>query len=174
VLGIRLIGALWDGQAPRLTHASIVVAAVLVAASILSLPRSNDDLTLVAAVTSPLPVAADATELNAFTVSESRVRLAGSRFDDSHVWAVIEDPRTGSLWLQGPALETNGAWTLDLVLGTDASAVSSLRYRVSILRVDSSINDGWLDASERGILTLPMLPPGQTWIARDREVTIGS
>src|SRR3954462_15839525 len=78
ILGVRLIASLWDGQSPRITRASIGVATVLVAASILSIPRSNEELTLVAAVTSPAPVAADATELDGFIVSGSRVRLTGS------------------------------------------------------------------------------------------------
>jgi hypothetical protein len=48
---------------------------------------------------------------------------------------LIEDPRTGLLWLQGPAWYGDESWTLQLVLADDAAGVAQ-DYVVSVAVVE--------------------------------------
>src|SRR3954447_25410798 len=68
-----LVRAMWDGRAFELSPASISVAFVLIAATILSLPRGDRDLTLVAGVAVSAPVASDESALEQIEVSGNRV-----------------------------------------------------------------------------------------------------
>jgi hypothetical protein len=174
LLASQLVRAMWDGRAFDLSPASITVAFVLVAATILSLPRGDRDLTLVAGVASGAPVASDDGALEDIVVSGNRIHLAGHRAEDAEsVWAVIEDPRTGTLWLQGPATQSGSRWTLDLIVGTEAAPRVPLPYRVSLGSMPPETHDSWLVAAQQGVLVLPTFPSGQAWLARDREVIIG-
>jgi hypothetical protein len=174
LLAWQLVHAMWDGRAFELSPASMTVAFVLIAATILSLPRGDRNLTLVAGVAVSAPVASDESALEEITVSGNRIHLIGRRAEDADgVWAMIEDPRTGTLWLQGPATQSGSRWVLDLIVGPEVAPRGPLPYRVSVSSVSPETHNSWLAAAQLGILVLPAFPSDHVWLTHNQEVIIG-
>jgi hypothetical protein len=174
LLAWHVVRAVWHVGSFELGPASMAVAFVLIAATILSLPRGEQELTLVAGVAISAPLASEEAALETIVLSGSRVHLSGRRAEDTDsVWAIVEDPRTGTLWLQGPATQSGSQWSLDLILGTDQAPRTPLPYRVSIAAISPETHEAWLSAAQQGVLSLPMHPSSPSWLVRDREVIIG-
>jgi hypothetical protein len=173
LLAGKFVLALWQGKSAGLPGAGLSVAFGLIVLSVISLPRAEPELTLVAGTAMSAPEAAP-NWLRAPLVSGNRVRLSGEReVGSGGVWAVVEDPRTGTLWLQGPALATESAWYLDLVVGSSDSPPRPMPYRFSVVVVSPAVHEEWIEASRGGLLQVPAQLPVVHWLARDRQVTIG-
>jgi hypothetical protein len=89
------------------------------------------------------------------------------------IWAIVEDERSGNLWLQGPAMVREAGWELDLVLGTGEPAVDSLRYRLSLVVAAPSLHEPWHRmARQPNAVRLSDRPRDAAWLARDRPVEL--
>ena len=171
----RLSWAAWHGRSPHFSRASVALGAAVIAGSFIPLPSSGEEPILVAAVTSSVPPARENGPSPDVAVSGNYVRVTGNAADGASnaIWAVIEDPRTGALWLQGPAVPDGSSWTLGLMLGANSTESGPLLYRVNVARVDMDVHEAWLTASQLGILSVSTLPTARGWLARDRAVHVG-
>ncbi|HZT08903.1 MAG TPA: hypothetical protein VFC51_17905 [Chloroflexota bacterium] len=170
----RLVRAVWSARPLQPARATLVFVTALIGTAALSLPHGRSEA-LVAGVSSASPVPTNV-EAVAVSVSGSRVRIAGTerREPPDRVWAVVEDPRTENLWVQGPAAATEGGWALDVVIGIDPMPPKPLLYRVNVLAVDEPLGVAWLTAAnDRRVVSPDSLPTNQTWLLRDRAVLAG-
>jgi hypothetical protein len=146
-MGMNLAAALWTGRHPRPVSMTTWLGVLVLAGSVLWMRWGDDDTqTLVAAVATAQPTCA---------VSSAPVGVetypGGARLDGAwtvsrgcHIWAVIQDPRTGTFWLQGPASIADAAWTLPIALASDESTSEQLHYLVSVAAVDDETHSAWL------------------------------
>jgi hypothetical protein len=83
---------------------------------------------------------------------------------DCSIWAAIQDQRTGTYWLQGPATVDGSRWSLELVVGLGAST-TPLTYRATVFATSGETGSAWQAMPPEHRLTLGELPPPQTWLA---------
>jgi hypothetical protein len=83
------------------------------------------------------------------------------------IWAVIQDPRTGTHWLQGPATTADATWMLTLALAADDTTGEPFPYVVSIAAVDDETSTAWLsEAQASGGMLSREAEGASAWLAR--------
>jgi len=169
-MGLNLVAAVWNGRAPRPVPFTTWLGVMVLAASVLWTRWDEDEPgTIVAAVATAEPVCSASSETLQAEPSAGGTRLdgiwAGPR--GCHLWALIQDPRTGTVWLQGPADVEGSTWSLSLSLATWDTA-EQLPYLVNIAAVGDETHNGWLDQSvaQEGIVSLDG-PLSLPWLARE-------
>lgn len=167
-LGWSLVSAIWTGRRLRRVPLAGGLAVLLVAASIVLMPDRPTDQVLLAGISEThIPCPGEATIL-AVELHGHRALLPGTGevLGECGIWALIEDPRTGALWLQGPAHGDAFQWSLDLVLGTDDPADTPLAYRIDVLAAAAETHRSWLAASLPGApISLSTPPASSSWLA---------
>lgn len=177
VMGLNLCVAVWRGIPPRPVPVTTWLGVMVLAASVLWTRWDSDETgTLVAAVATAQPICAvsdAAAYVEPYTGGARLARLAhlegrwsGSR--GCHVWAVIEDPRTGVYWLQGPAALEGSRWSLSISLASDEATSGQLPYRVSVAALDDDTHEAWLHEAlaTGGILSVSRVSVSG-WLARE-------
>jgi hypothetical protein len=170
-MGMNLAVALWRGSSPRPVPLTTWVGIMVLGASVLwTRWDGGEPTTIVAAIATAQPMC-----LVSGTALRSAPAAGGAHLDGAwrgsagcYVWAVIEDPRTGTLWLQGPASLDSSTWSLDISLAIDEATSESLPYRVSIGVVDRVTHEAWLSEAiaADGIVSLRSAVT-TAWLARD-------
>ena len=169
-MGLNLVSALWNGRHPRPVPMSTWLGVMVLSASVLWTRWGEDETsTIVAAVATAQPIC---------SVSGAPVRVetyvSGARLEGSwsgsrscHLWALIQDPRTGTFWLQGPATVEDTTWTLSLALAIDEATSEPLPYLVNIAAVDEETHNAWLSEARAldGIVSREQTT-SSTWLAR--------
>ena len=142
-LGGNLAVAIWTGRLPRTVPLSAWLGVILLAASVLLTREAHEDAALVAGAAHQPPRQEPGLEIRK---QGSEVVLVGRRgaCEGCGVWAVIEDPRTGIIWLQGPAALDGEDWTLHLVLGTGQGEGGPLLYDASVAVFSEEAHRSWL------------------------------
>ena len=169
-MGINLCVAVWHGLAPRPVPLTTWLGIMVLSASVLWTRWDEDDSgTIVAAVATAEPICSvSASPLHVDAgIGGGRLRGDWSGARGCHVWALIEDPRTEIVWLQGPAWFEDVTWTLDVSLARD-EATADQDYLLSIAVVDDETHDAWLERTLAldGIMVLPAAS-ATSWIARN-------
>jgi hypothetical protein len=169
-MGLNLIAALWTGRHPRPVPITTWLGVLVLAASVLWTRWGDEDTqTIVAAVATAQPVCAMSTAPVRVETYPGGARLDGawSGSRSCHIWAVIQDPRTGIFWLQGPASVGDATWTLPLALATDEATSEQLPYQVSLAAVDDETHAAWLSEARAldGILSREH-EIASAWLAR--------
>jgi hypothetical protein len=169
-VGFNLVAAIWSGRPPHPVPISAWLGIMLLSASVLWTRWDEDDTnTIIAAVATAEPVCST----SGISVSVA-ARPGGGRLDGRwtgsrgcHLWALIQDPRTGTFWVQGPAFIDGPTWTLPLALAAP-DATESLAYLVNLTAVDDEQHLAWLAEAlaAGGILSLNA-PPSIPWLAHD-------
>ena len=170
VVGATLVSAIWAGRRPRGGSFATALATLAGATAVVSLTPHPEQSVLVAAA-SEAPESCVADVHLARTGGEWQViGLPGSQ--PCAVWAVIEDPRTGALWVQGPVSSKLEAWSLKVSVGTGRAADGALPYRLNVVTTpadEPSLSGGF----EHPRIVLRDLPGSARWVLRDLPVTAG-
>jgi hypothetical protein len=171
--GFQIVRSVWLGRAVRVRRYRSILMVEVVAGLLLAWPTDRADELVVAGTmvasaieTQPCGPAS----VTAFRLHGERVHVAGSGrpAPACGIWAVAEDARSGSLWLQGPAVVGQAGWELDLVLGTGDTSGDSLLYRVSLVVVAAPTDEAWTGmAREQNAIRLPERPTDASWLIRD-------
>jgi len=169
-MGINVSIATWHGLAPRPVPLTTWLGVMVLSASVLWTRWDEDDTgTIVAAIATAEPMCSiSAVPLQVDTgVGGGQLQGSWSGARGCHVWALIEDPRTEVVWLQGPARLQDATWILDISLARDEDTADQ-EYRASIAVVDDETHETWLGRALAldGIVVLPAAS-ATTWIARD-------
>ena len=169
-LGVNLAAAVWQARAPGPVPLTTWFTILVLSASVLWARWEEDEAgTLVAAVATAQPLCLSGSAPLLVDSHAGVVQVSSSSNDaHCHIWALIEDPRTGILWLQGPARTEGATWSLDLSLASHEGTNERLPYRMSIVAVDEEAHEAWLSQARQldGLVSVP----GATaagWIARD-------
>jgi hypothetical protein len=169
-LGCNLVVAIWKGRPARRVGLAGWLALILLAASALFVQDTPEDVALVASATQM--VACEATLET--TGGRSTVLRGGWKSPACNLWALIEDPRTGTLWVQGPASMDGDAWTLQIVLGIEGAPPSPLIYGLEVLTVSDEVHDAWLTAAVGGRpIVLASRPPDARRIGHGLQFEVG-
>lgn len=173
VVGANLVSAIWAGRRPRGAPFAGSLAVLAGATAVVSFSARPEQPILVAAASeSPAPCAADVRVVHGAAGSE-RWRLTGSvSSPPCAIWAVIEDPRTAVLWVQGPALQSQEQWSLEVLVGTGHAPDGILPYRISVMTIPEGDRTP-LMSGDRQLITLRDVPGEARWILRDVPVTAG-
>ncbi len=171
VMGLNLCTAVWRGIAPRPVPVTTCLGVMVLAASVLWTRWDGDETsTLVAAVAADQPICAVSEATASVQQYAGGARLEGSWSGarGCHVWAVIQDPRTGTYWLQGPADMDGSAWSLSVSLATDQATNEQLPYLVGVAALDDDTHEAWLDEALAmgGILSVARVSVSG-WLARE-------
>ena len=170
-MGMNLAVAVWRGSSPRPVPLTTWVGIMVLGASVLWTRWDGDETTtIVAAIATAQPMCSASG-----TALRSEPAAGGAHLDGAwggptgcYVWAVIEDPRTGTLWLQGPASLDSSTWSLDISLALDETTSEPLPYRVSIGVVTRDTHEAWLSEAltADGIVSLPNRT-ATAWLTHD-------
>lgn len=174
-LGWSLVSAIWTGRRFRRVPPAGGLAVLLVAASIVLMPDRPPERVLLAGISGADRLCPGEATILAVELHGHRARLpgAGDVLGECGIWALIEDPRTGALWLQGPAGGDASQWSLDLVLGTDDPADSPLAYRIDVLAAAAETHRSWLAASLPGApISLSTAPASSRWLAGNIVISV--
>lgn len=168
-MGLNLVSALWNGRHPRPVPMSTWLGVMVLGASVLWTRWGEDETqTIVAAVATAQPVCWLSGGPVRVETYFSGARLAGnwSGSRSCNLWALIQDPRTGTFWLQGPATVEDTTWTLSVALATDEATSEQLPYLVSIAAVDEETHNAWLSEARAldGIVSRQQAT--SAWLAR--------
>ncbi len=142
--GCQLVRSIWMGRPVGVRRYRSVLVVELAAGALLSLPGDRPDDTVVAGTieTAPCLGSAGVAALNAHG-ERLTIEGVGRPAPTCAIWAVIEDTSGGGTWLQGPAVQRDAGWDLDLVIGPGDSAAETLTYTVSLIAVDTRIHESW-------------------------------
>ncbi len=170
-MGLNLVASVWNGLAPRPVPLTTWLGVMVLAASVLWMRWDDDETnTIVAAVATADPVCSVSGAPHRVAVYQGGAQLDGNWASSPgcHLWALIQDPRTGTFWVQGPAIVDGAAWRLSLALAASGTAAEQLPYLVSIATVDDETHHGWLEQALTmdGIISMEQ-PPSFAWLARD-------
>jgi hypothetical protein len=170
-MGLNLSVAIWKGNPPRPVPVSTWLGIMVLAASVLWARWDDDETgTIVAAVATAEPICSlSDTPVHVETVSGGAyLEGSGNSSPGCYIWAIIQDPRTGNLWLQGPASMTGSSWSLPISLATDSATSEQLAYRVSVAAVDEDTHESWLRLAfaSDGIVSIDRAEAAG-WLARD-------
>ena len=144
---------------------------MILAASVLWTRWDDDETAIVAAVATTQPVCYLASSVQAQPTADGAL-LTGliNGTAACNIWAVIQDPRTGTLWLQGPASLDGSSWSLALSLATSEDGSDHLPYLVSVAVVDDDTHDGWVAQTlAEGMISIESTS-ANGWLARDVPV----
>jgi hypothetical protein len=169
-LALALIRGIWMGRLPGLRVVAPATLFALLAVGLLMSLQPSTPATMVAGVAvASAPCAGAAGHFVGVSEVGERARLTGTGSIDGGcaIWAAIEDPRTGSFWLQGPAQAAGENWTLHLVLGPEPAARQPLAYRATVFAIDAETSADWLAAARTGEypLRIATVPAPESWLA---------
>lgn len=164
-LGCNLVVAIWARRLPRTVPLSAWLGVILLAASVLLTREAHEDVALVAGLAHQPP--RQEPELEIRNQGSDVVLVGRGRVcEDCGIWAVIQDPRTGVIWLQGPAALAGEEWTLHLVLGTGQGEAGPLLYDASVAAFSEEAHRAWLARALTGTpIALAAVPAHSLWLA---------
>ena len=171
VVGANLVSAIWAGRRPRGGSFATALATLAGATAVVSLtPHPEQSILVAAASEAPEPCVADVHVVR--TDGEWQVTgLPGSQ--PCAVWAIIEDPRTGVHWVQGPALRsTPDAWFLPVSVGTGRVADGALPYRLNVVTLPADGPSPFV-GPDHPLIIIRDFPDSARWVLRDMPVTAG-
>lgn len=150
-LGWNTVAAIWCGHAVRPIPFGAGLCFVLVAASALA-TQGGPEAALVAGVSAQADPCYRPSRIASLDADGSQLRATIDYGGPAScvLWGALEDPRTGTVWLQGPASTQSGARVLDLVLGDGGS--DRLDYQLTIVAIPPDQSAEWLGAFESGAL----------------------
>ncbi len=165
-MGGNLAVAIWTGRLPRTVPLSAWLGVILLAVSVLLTREAHEDVALVAGAAHQPPRQEPGLEIRS-QGSDVVLLGRGRACEDCGIWALIEDPRTGVIWLQGPAALAGEDWTLHLVLGTGRGEVGPLLYGASVAVFSEEAHRSWLGRALAGTpIALSAVPAPSVWLAR--------
>lgn len=178
-LAANLITAIWRGRWPHPLPTGGAFLVVVVTSLVLARGASATEPVLVAGATLSEPSCEAISRLLRVRPVEAttpnRVSGLAPLAEGCGIWALIEDPRTGTRWLQGPATQSGPWWDIDLVVGTGAILLQGSPYRLVVVQVTPEIHEAWLAAALRHVpLTLGHSPIVDAWLASPLAVVVGS
>ena len=171
-LGGNLAVAIWKGRLPRTVPLSAWLGVILLAASVLLTREAHEDVALVAGAAHQPPRQQPGLEIRS-QGSDVVLLGRGRACEDCGIWAVIEDPRTGVIWLQGPAALSGEEWMLHLVLGTGRGEVGPLVYGASVAVFSEEAHRSWLARALTGApIAVSAVPAPSEWLALDLAIEV--
>jgi hypothetical protein len=170
-MGLNLSAAVWNGSPPRPVPVTTWLGIMVLAASVLWVRWDDEETgTIVAAVATAEPICflPDAPVHVETVPGGAYLEGSGNSSPACHIWAIIQDPRTGNLWLQGPASTSASTWSLAISLATDVATSEQLTYNISVAIVDEETHEVWLRQALAGdgIVSLER-PVAAGWFVRD-------